>query len=49
MVSCLRDIDAVKFEPLMNKLMTEFRDVVNGQICTSKNLVRTYLSFMRIY
>jgi len=49
MISSLRDIDPVKFEPLFNKLLEEFRTSVNESKCTSRHLARIYLSFMAIY
>lgn len=49
MLSCLRDIDPIKFQVLFNKLLEEFRNIVATKNCTSRHLVRIYLSYMTIY
>ena len=48
MISCLRDIDVRKYEPLIKKLMEEFRQSVESERCSSRNLVRVYLSYLRL-
>ena len=49
MISCLRDIDVRKYEPLIEKLMEEFRQSVESERCSNRNLVRVYLSYLRLF
>ena len=49
LISCLRDIDASKFRPLLEKLLDDFGASLQRRNCTSNSLVRIYLSYICLF
>ena len=49
MLSCLREIDPIKYGTLLKKMIEETDRLFKNKMCTSRNLVRIYLSLMRTY